>query len=377
MGAFRGRALQSPATEVPSLRFSAAGRALDRVVVLLTGVDARAVEQARLKRPPDAEDVFYLALKTAGSGAAPVPLLARVTTPAAHTLQIEPAVSLTPGHTYVAVFDGPRISPALPRLSAEYTLPLPSGESPVRVSGVYPTQAELPANLLKLYVHFSGPMAAGGVFDHVRLLDSRGEPVSQAFREVELWADDHRRLTLWISPGRIKRALGLSEGLGPVLQPGRQYTVEITPGLRDQRGLPLVRPFRRVFRTVGFDRTQPTLQTWQIDAPGPGSREPLRVRFPEVMDHAMAGRVLALETSGGMRVAGVPSASDDGRSWSFLPAQPWTTGDYTLVADGDLEDLAGNSLLRPFEAAPGQAPDPAAEPPRFRRAFRIATGNGR
>ena len=45
-----------------------------------------------------------------------------------------------------------------------------------------------------------------------------------------------------------------------------------------------------------------------------------------------------------------------------------------VVAGGELEDLAGNSLLRPFEAPVGSAPKPAAGPPTFRREFTVAGG---
>jgi hypothetical protein len=35
--------------------------------------------------------------------------------------------------------------------------------------------------------------------------------------------------------------------------------------------------------------------------------------------------------------------------WGFTPRKPWTAGKYHLVANKRLEDLAGNSIGRPFE----------------------------
>ena len=35
--------------------------------------------------------------------------------------------------------------------------------------------------------------------------------------------------------------------------------------------------------------------------------------------------------------------------WSFVPEKPWAAGRYSLVIDTTLEDLAGNSIGRPFE----------------------------
>ena len=35
--------------------------------------------------------------------------------------------------------------------------------------------------------------------------------------------------------------------------------------------------------------------------------------------------------------------------WRFTPDAPWVAGDYQLLVDDELEDLAGNSIRRPFE----------------------------
>lgn len=317
------------------------------------------------------EAVFYLALARDGTpAAAQTPILANLRWEKEIAL-LEPAILLTPGHRYQAVFDGPRVSPELPRLSDTYTVLQVASRSTARIVAISPTGDLLPANLLKFYVHFSEPMAEGKVFSHARLLDARGRPVEQAFREVELWAEEHRRLTLWINPGRTKRALGLSESLGPVLQPGRRYTLEILPGLPDQRGRPLARGSRHRFRTTQPDGAQPNIDGWRITTPPPGARRPLAVGFGDRLDRILAGRLIEVLDSRGRAVEGTASVADDGASWSFRPAHPWRSGEYTLVAGDELEDLAGNSLARPFESA-GPARRPQAEGDRFRRAFTIS-----
>jgi hypothetical protein len=40
---------------------------------------------------------------------------------------------------------------------------------------------------------------------------------------------------------------------------------------------------------------------------------------------------------------------DAERRWQFAPGEPWHEGDYRLVIGADLEDVAGNSVARPFE----------------------------
>jgi len=315
------------------------------------------------------EPYFYLALKGSRAGTPSVPMLARLVWTEDGALLL-PQAALTPGRTYEAVFDGPRLGSG-PRITRDYAVPENQTESDARVLAVYPSQAEVPANLLKFYVHFSRPMAQGQAFRHARLLDAAGKPVAQAFHQVELWDEEHRRLTLLVNPGRTKRALGLSESLGPVLEESRSYTLEITAGLRDQKGRPLALAFRHPLRTAGFDRNQPRIESWTVRAPRSGAREPLVVEFPEPMDHALASRLLQVETSTGAPLDGTALVDAGSTRWRFTPAAPWQPGRYVLSAGGELEDLAGNSLWRPFETPWGSGHHPTPDPPRFRRGFAV------
>ena len=44
-----------------------------------------------------------------------------------------------------------------------------------------------------------------------------------------------------------------------------------------------------------------------------------------------------------------PISSEHEKVWQFTPTAAWEAGPYQLVADTRLEDLAGNSIARPFE----------------------------
>jgi hypothetical protein len=48
-------------------------------------------------------------------------------------------------------------------------------------------------------------------------------------------------------------------------------------------------------------------------------------------------------------VAGSLSVADEETTWRFTPDAPWRGGSYRLVVGTDLEDVAGNSVARPFE----------------------------
>jgi hypothetical protein len=346
-----------------SLRTEAKSR---RTVVRLTGVPAERVQRA-LTVPVASERLFFLAVEPPARGIA-VPMLASTAAVSPQVLELTPSTSLTPGTRYVVTFNGPDIDPSLPRLTYRFQVSARSGRSAARVAAIYPTQARLPANLLKFYVRFSAPMGEGKTFAHVRLLDGKERPIAQAFRERELWSENHRRLTLWVNPGRTKKALGLSESLGPVLVPNREYTLEVGAGLTDQQGLPLGKPARKRFRTVAADTKQPRIGGWKLDPPNVGTREPLTVRFSEPMDRALVERVVSVQRAG-KSVAGKRVVAEDCSSWRFIPTGLWQAGDYRLIAAGELEDLGGNSLYRAFETYSGTLP--TTSPPEFERRFTL------
>ena len=89
--------------------------------------------------------------------------------------------------------------------------------------------------------------------------------------------------------------------------------------------------------------------TWQIRPPKADTRESLSISFPEPMDHAIAQRVIRVTSDSGELVNGTTAMDDNERRWNFTPAGPWRRGAYKLVVETTLEDLAGNSIGKPFD----------------------------
>ncbi|HYF00372.1 MAG TPA: hypothetical protein VEJ18_15740 [Planctomycetota bacterium] len=264
-------------------------------------------------------------------------------------LVFRPRHPLAPGERYRAAAGLARVDYAVP--------PRPSGP-PAEVVAIYPTADRLPANLLKFYLHFSKPMREGArVFDGIRLRRSDGSEIAEPWRRAELWTEDARRLTLWIHPGRVKRGVNLREQEGPVLEPGRSYTLEIGAELLDGEGRPMGRAFTKRFTAVEEDHEKPDPWAWRIEPPKAGTRDPLTVRFPEPLDRWLLARGLSLG------VAGRPSVGPGETSWSFTPADPWPRGELLLRIQPLLEDLAGNTPQRRFEEQAGEEPRPPAPVP--------------
>jgi hypothetical protein len=219
------------------------------------------------------------------------------------------------------------------------------------VEHVYPSRNLLPENQLKFYLHFSAPMSRGESYRHVHLLDAAGKPIELAFLQLyeELWDPQGRRFTLFIDPGRIKRGLKPREDLGPVLEEGKSYTLVIDADWPDAEGKPLQGEFRKAFRTGPPDEQCPDPKAWQVQPPAAGTPSPLTVTFPKPLDHALLHRLLQVTDAQGQAVAGKVTVSDEETRWQFTPEEPWKPGTYQLQVGTALEDLAGNSVARPFE----------------------------
>lgn len=262
------------------------------------------------------------------------------------TLTFKPRHPLVVGRRYQASLTLGKLSRRIEYRVRARTLKTPSAT----VTEVYPTADTLPANTLKFYIHFSKPMRRGrAIFDRIRLLDSDGEVIPDPWRRTELWTVDDRRFTLWIHPGRVKQGVNLREELGPVLQPGHRYTLVIGSSLQDEDGRPLVKEFRRSFRTGAEDHSIIRPNEWRVSVPTEDSREPLCIDLHKPLDHALLLRCLEVRNQSGGVLAGEWKTEADDSVVLFQPESGWKTGDYQLVVDGILEDLAGNTPLRAFD----------------------------
>ncbi|TWU09019.1 hypothetical protein CA54_42590 [Symmachiella macrocystis] len=262
-------------------------------------------------------------------------------------LVFTPEYGLEPGQTYTAVFAGINNSGKLRR-----TFEMPTDQSPTKtaVTEVFPSREQLPQNLLKFYLHFSAPMRAGDSYRYIHLLDENGKPITDPFLELdqELWDDSRTRFTLLFDPGRIKKGLKPHEDVGPPLLPGRHYTLVIDADWCDTQGNPLAAEFRKPFDVSDPDATQPSIDGWQIEPPQANTTRPLVIRFDESLDRALLERIFVVAADK-VEVVGKIDVTDAETIWRFFPDQPWPVGKFAVIVETTLEDLAGNSLGRPFE----------------------------
>jgi len=312
-------------------------------------VEVAALDRATLQRLTAAtqeELSRILTIHVAGAGPQ-APAVTGAYSVASDKLRFVPRYPLEPGLRYRAVLRLPDRTP----IERELLLPAAPRAATTALEAVYPTSEHVPENLLKLYLHFSAPMRRGEVYRRVHLLDAAGRAVDLPFLEIEqeLWGADGRRLTLLFDPGRIKRGLRPREESGPILEEGKSYVLVVDRDWPDAEGNVLTAGYRKTLRAGPPAQSQPDPASWKIVPPRPRTLEPLTITFPEPLDHALLGRVIAVLGPPGQRVPGAVSIEAQETRWRFTPAVAWSPGAYQLEVDTTLEDLAGNSIGRPFE----------------------------
>lgn len=288
------------------------------------------------------------------------------------SLHFTPTVPLAPDSMYRITFDCRQPNAAV--LVTHHRTPgIDAAKTPPTVSQILPEIDVVPANHLKFYIHFSHKMTQGSIFDSIELVDEEEGMVRGAFREVELWDHDGDVLTVWLHPGRQKTGVNLNENEGPVLKEGHRYVLRILPSCTSTDGLTLQEAAELRFAAGPPDHTCPDPKKWKMNAS--------TLELDEALDAGTLGNIwLTRKEWEDLNIRAFSSERPDGRQLSFFKplvdsssahmvgtttkffnTEPLTAGQYTLYVRTDLEDLAGNTIARPFERDLESTAQPAPE----------------
>jgi hypothetical protein len=237
-------------------------------------------------------------------------------------------------------------------LMLEFRIPSgPKAPGVTQVTHVFPSCDLLPENVLRFYVCFSNSMQRGRALHEIALVDSAGQPLTDALYRppVELWDRTMRRLTVLLDPGRLKRLVGPNRALGPPLKAGQKYTLEIGAGMIDLDGRPLREPFHKCFLAGDPVRERISVDSWKVVLPITGSRQPLVLMFTTPLDWALLLRTITIRSEDESVIDGQVVIDQCEKRWSFTPASPWVAGMYHICVGSTLEDACGNSITGAFD----------------------------
>ena len=339
-------------------------------VVELTGLtgDERGALAATPRSSAEWEGVFRVAMARPTTTSPTPPAVAGRYAVTDRGVRFTPAFPLAAGHAFDVTVDLTGIRAGPPLLAQVSTPAAKAVTASTRVVGLSPSGETLPANLLRLYVSFSGPMAGGAGTPYVALVDDERGDVKDAFLPVDggFWNHDFTRYTLFFEPGRVKDGILRT---GRPLMAGRRYRIRIAATWRDANGAPLVEPFEHRFTAGPALTAALDVDTWRIGGASAGTRDAVTVTVPTPLDHAIALRAIGVTGPDGSAVDGEASLDATDTRWQFVPREPWRPGSYRIVALDTLEDPAGNRIGRAFEVPIDDGRPPT--PQRLTRAFRI------
>jgi hypothetical protein len=349
-------------------------------VVEVRGLPREVLTRLSSNRPSDSEWPALLRVSVQGADAS-LPPVAGTYAVADGVLRFTPMFPLDPGRQYDVRFDPSRLPAGGSEgwrgaaIAAVVGTPAAVRAPSTVVTHVDPGAEVLPANQLRLYIHFSAPMGLRGGFDHVKLVDDRGDEVVDPFLPIDsdYWNEDRTRYTLFFDPGRVKRGILPNRQMGRALVPGRRYTLVVSPEWRDGQGQPLRSEFRREFGVRPPVEQALSTSAWSIAPAAAGTRDPLTVVFPGPLDRGLLQRAIGVSRAG-ERVAGNVRIEAADTRWVFVPDAPWSAGEHQLVVLSILEDLAGNRIGRAFEVDEFDRAERSAEPERYTVAFTIRPG---
>jgi len=217
---------------------------------------------------------------------------------------------------------------------------------------IYPTRDTVPENLLKMYFVFSKPMQeVNSALEYITVIDETKNEEVSVFLELqtELWNKDHTQLTLWLDPGRIKTDLIPNKNLGLPITKGHGYSIHVSKEFKDAQGNMLIDNYSKTIFVSKRDSQLPNLINWMLKSPEANTLNELIIDFGESLDFALATETVSIINSNNKIVDGNFILSNNESKLQFKPASKWKSGNYTILVDSKLEDLAGNNLNHLFD----------------------------
>jgi hypothetical protein len=275
-------------------------------------------------------------------------------------LLFEPLIPFTPGLQYYIFYRK--------TLLDSFTVPVADSKEPPKLVQVYPTSDTFPMNILKIYLQFSHPMRESVSAKYVKLIRNETDTLNDVFLDLqpELWNENRTVLTLWFDPGRIKRELQPNQRMGNPLQENNRYTIVISKGWTTTQGIATQEDFKRVFTAGKRDSLSPDPELWQLKQPPANTRESLTIALHETLDHFLLAESIQVATRSGRVIEGKWLINGKDNLCRFEPATSWSPGDYQLIIDAKLEDMAGNNLNKPFDRDITKSKTPSNNPEYYR-----------
>ena len=222
-----------------------------------------------------------------------------------------------------------------------------------KVLAIYPTTDSIPVNILRFYIQFSKPMLEMDILKHIHLVNSQGQDMTGVFYEnqYELWNENRTMVTIILDPGRVKTGLLAKNKMGRAFDEGIKYSLTVDNSLLDFNDQKLSKSFTKTFVAVKEDRLAPDTKNWDLTLPKKNTKEEIEIHFNDKLDHISATTLIKIY-KGNKEIKGDILLKNKEEAWLFQPLNEWEMGEYQILVNPRLEDIAANSLTQIFDHKP-------------------------
>ncbi|MEM7276919.1 MAG: hypothetical protein AAF385_02245, partial [Pseudomonadota bacterium] len=144
-----------------------------------------------------------------------------------------------------------------------------------------------------------------------------------------------------------KQGVGPNTRHGPPLNAGETIVLVVDQEMKSAGGTALGREYRATYSVGSTERRPVTPSAWKLTLPRNKTIDGLIITFDRLMDTEVSSQSIRVKTLEGGFIEGAVEC--DGRIWTFVPTEPWTSADYELAIYPTLEDLSGNRIYASFD----------------------------
>jgi len=222
-----------------------------------------------------------------------------------------------------------------------------------KVLAIFPTTDSIPVNILRFYIQFSKPMQEMEILKHIKLTDQNGKNITGVFYEnqYELWNENRTEVTLIVDPGRVKLGLLANNEMGRAFNEGKNYALTIDSLMLDFNDEKLSRSYTKKFTAVAEDRQPPDTKNLNFSLPKANTRQSIYINFLDKIDHISAKTLIKI-FKGNNEIKGNITLENEEQHLLFTPINKWQKGNYKILINKRLEDIAANSLNQVFDHKP-------------------------
>lgn len=258
----------------------------------------------------------------------------------ASTYSFTPIVPFTDGNKYTLWLNEETLH--------YFTVGVPDNYDYLTVDKLFPSSQHIPANIIQWHLIFNKSVQSNDVYDHIFITDNKGDTIDQAIYHLDFPFFDDQNTQLTIHSEPYKKTGQMSQETGFMI--GQTYTIHITNGLTDEKGIPMKESWSSNFSITDPDLSILQVNNWKVVNPIVNTLLPLEIQTGDLLDLVSTLHNIEIYNRETLeKVNGILSLENEESEIVFTPHLPWVKGEYEIRIYDLISDVAGNKYDKLFD----------------------------